>query len=352
MDEQKLNRWAELLLDIGKRNPLVNYRDTRATTLETLTPDPGRLFELLRDGHSLEVIDPKAIDKDEQRDSSPKTNDPAPIQSKANQDSAREYLQNRYEHLASDGKHVLLNNAGGIIKAVKTIKKRGQSVLEETGINTLYAAFGFVIWKESEQSHHTYRAPLLLVPIAIINDSPAKPFFIRGTGDDVVFNPTFSYKMYAERGLSLPGYADSSLSEYLDSVRKLVKPLGWEVTAECRIGLFSFLKINMYRDLKDNASAILQNRVVKALLGSSDSELAVTPNFDENPIVKNPLVDLHNILDADSSQLQAIEMAKSGRSFVLEGPPGTGKARPSQTSSPSCCLAESGCSLYPRSKQH
>ncbi|MBR2432318.1 MAG: type III restriction endonuclease subunit R, partial [Clostridia bacterium] len=34
-----------------------------------------------------------------------------------------------------------------------------------------------------------------------------------------------------------------------------------------------------------------------------------------------------NVVDADSSQLEAIRMAKSGKSFVLQGPPGTGKSQ-------------------------
>ena len=33
------------------------------------------------------------------------------------------------------------------------------------------------------------------------------------------------------------------------------------------------------------------------------------------------------MVDADSSQMEAIEMAKSGKSFVLQGPPGTGKSQ-------------------------
>ncbi|MCC6093749.1 MAG: hypothetical protein LIV24_01770, partial [Eubacterium sp.] len=36
---------------------------------------------------------------------------------------------------------------------------------------------------------------------------------------------------------------------------------------------------------------------------------------------------LHSVMDADSGQIAAIEMAKAGKSFVLEGPPGTGKSQ-------------------------
>ena len=39
------------------------------------------------------------------------------------------------------------------------------------------------------------------------------------------------------------------------------------------------------------------------------------------------LIELHSVVDADSSQIEAIEMAKTGKSFVLQGPPGTGKSQ-------------------------
>ena len=34
MDTKKLDKWADLLLDTGKRNNLINFKDTRASTVE------------------------------------------------------------------------------------------------------------------------------------------------------------------------------------------------------------------------------------------------------------------------------------------------------------------------------
>ena len=36
MDTKKLDKWAELLLDTGKRNNRVHFKDTRASTAEVL----------------------------------------------------------------------------------------------------------------------------------------------------------------------------------------------------------------------------------------------------------------------------------------------------------------------------
>ena len=42
---KKLDQWADLLLDTGKRNNLINFRDTKASTAEVLLPSPDVLFK-------------------------------------------------------------------------------------------------------------------------------------------------------------------------------------------------------------------------------------------------------------------------------------------------------------------
>ena len=58
MDTRKLDRWADLLLDTGKRNNLVNFRDTRASTVEIVAPDVSVVFEKANGTTSFEVFDP------------------------------------------------------------------------------------------------------------------------------------------------------------------------------------------------------------------------------------------------------------------------------------------------------
>ena len=45
MDTKKLNKWAELLLDTGKRNNLINFKDTKNTTVDILLPTIYVLFD-------------------------------------------------------------------------------------------------------------------------------------------------------------------------------------------------------------------------------------------------------------------------------------------------------------------
>lgn len=229
------------------------------------------------------------------------------------------------------------NGSPSPFTALKNIRRKAKTLLEETGVNVAYMAFGFIHWRESESSSEFFRAPVLLVPIQLDQSSAVSPYVIHTTEDDVIVNPTFAYKMHEEQIIPLPEYDEEtykSLSDYLAAVNEMVTRLGWTVTSDCRIGTFSFQKINMYRDLFDNADEILSNDNVRILIGEGGSSDGTAAEEEpEDADIKNPLTELTTVLDADSSQIGAIELAKSGRSFVLQGPPGTGKATRLPTSS-------------------
>ena len=61
MDTKKLDKWADLLLDTGKRNNLINFKDTRASTVEVLLPTADALFEKIDGSTSFEVYEINAI---------------------------------------------------------------------------------------------------------------------------------------------------------------------------------------------------------------------------------------------------------------------------------------------------
>ena len=81
------------------------------------------------------------------------------------------------------------------------------------------------------------------------------------------------------------------------------------------LGVYSFLKMNMYKDLMDHQNKVLGNKNIQALLGN--------PSFSDIGLDGEVLP----VVNCDSSQLKAIEVAVSGKSYVLEGPPGSGKSQ-------------------------
>lgn len=321
MDTAKLSRWADLLLDTGKRNNLINFKDLKMGTAEVVFPDFTTFFSYIEHTPKFEVYDPKLEDEEEYRDILDDYGEGQPEEKRI---SKREYLYT-YERKLKRQQVLLYNASNKPIQVLKNIAKKARIAIEETGVNIAYLAFGFIHWTESEDSQIIMQAPILLVPVSIENESSVEPYYIKVTDDEVVVNPTFAFKLQNDYGIKFPdfdGYA--SIEEYLQKIESIVSKLKWKVSRECKIGIFSFLKINMYKDIKDNAAKISQNDGIRALLGV----VGMQPNMGSGEgEPSRDLLDLHNVVDADSSQAEAIEFAKKGKSFVLQGPPGTGKSQ-------------------------
>ena len=329
MDTKKLDRWAESLLDTGKRNPLINLSDRKPLTVEVLVPDPDTLFNRIDGTTAFEIYDPKITEEDDADESAqidrPSLNAYPEENSQGEKPEKAAYFEQYSRKIRKQSQLLLYSPRSNAMAAVKKIDKKAREFIEETGVNVAYMAFGFLHWTESESSGLVYHAPILLVPIQLEQATGVDPYYVRSTGDDVIVNPTFAYKLNAEYGVTLPDYGEEGLADYLQKVRKIVSRLHWSVTSECRISIFSFLKINMYRDLKDNAPTILANPNIRRLLGEPVEQWEEEESQHEK--IADPLIQLHNVVDADSSQLEAIEMAREGKSFVLQGPPGTGKSQ-------------------------
>lgn len=345
MDGQILDRWTEKLLDIGKTNNLVSFRDTKASTAEIVYPEASAILEKANGAMTFEVFDPQ-LDNEYEDDLGEKAEIDGDEQ-RYDKDSYREEYISR---IRKSNQILVYNKSLKPMAALRNVYKKAKVSIEETGVNTAYMALGFIRWKESENSGITAAAPILLIPISIERESQIEPYYIKLTGEDISLNPIFQYKLSAEYDIRLPEYNDEPLDDYLNTIRSIVSKLSWSVTDECKIGIFSFQKINMYNDLKKNKDAILKNANVRKLLGESvlteHDYQEVIPEYK----VKNPIIELHSVVDADSSQIEAIQMAKAGASFVIQGPPGTGKSQ-TITNIISECLYDGKKVLFVSEKQ-
>lgn len=327
---KRIDKWAEQLLDTGKRNNLVSFKD-RKLSIEILKPSAKEIFQKFSSANPepFEIFNPPQIfDADNSNDDSSVQN--TGLDSKRNK---RIYNKNDFLNIFSNkinsSQVLAYSTFGKPVAAARKIMKTSNEIMKETGINVAYIAFGFIHWKDTNYADTVRYAPILLIPIQITNKSLTDPYIISVLDDEILINETFSLKLNNEYGITLPEYKNgTTLEEYFESVQDLVSKLGWEISKECKIGLFSFAKINMYMDLKNNKDKILNNLIVNKLLGgSTDSYDESDEDIDGSEVGKDSIIDLCNVVDADSSQIDAIEMAKSGKSFVLQGPPGTGKSQ-------------------------
>ncbi|WP_375378239.1 DUF4011 domain-containing protein [Hymenobacter cellulosilyticus] len=210
--------------------------------------------------------------------------------------------------------------------------------LEEQGVNILYLALGQLTWYEADSSPEPRRAPLLLVPVLLERGTAAERFKLRHTGAEVEGNLSLQAKLRASFGLMLPlpeAEEEFRVADYFAAVAEAVAGLPrWQVQPDAiALGFFSFGKFLLYRDLDPaawpTAAALLEHPAIAALLGPDTGFQDALPTLTDEAFLDNESTahELHQVLDADSSQLLALLAVQEGRNLVIQGPPGTGKSQ-------------------------
>jgi very-short-patch-repair endonuclease len=206
------------------------------------------------------------------------------------------------------------------------------------GVSTLYAAFGFLRWYESADSQEEILSPLVLVPIRLSRESVESTWTVQAGEDEPAVNRCLGEALATEFRLRLPSGADADISTdgpnglgaYLERVADLVRELPrWGVVSQAGLGLFNFQKLAMWQDLKKNSGRIEAHDLCRAIAGDALAGLRAPPGLmraDELDARVSPETVTH-ILDADSSQHEALEAVKGGADVVIDGPPGTGKSQ-------------------------
>jgi len=189
-----------------------------------------------------------------------------------------------------------------------------------------------LLWKENLTEEVC--SPILLVPIELNRESIWEPFYISlpQVEEEVVLNPALQIKLLNDFKFKFPALPEEwngeVLRNYLRSVSEVVKHFGWRVEEKSVIGLFSFHKLIIYEDLRKNEDLLVRHPLIRAMAGVKDTKLVFDSLPKENEIdrIENP-EDTFQVLDADSSQRVCIQYALRGQSFVMHGPPGTGKSQ-------------------------
>ena len=300
----KLLAVTNQLLDLGKRNRLLNYRDTGLKTLSILNKNIDEIFRSIKGYKDVLFLDSDTILNDYHNETNPGDDNDNPL--KYDQETVygicRKFLQ---------PKQILCYKSGyGVMKAVKSLSKDFRTSIVEKGMNCLYISFGFIHYMEEGEE---FIAPLLLIPIEIANEGGWK---IRQYEDDVILNPTFKYYMQTMMNRELTPYNDEALTTYFEKVKSNL-PEGLTLEESMSIGVYSFYKMSMYQDIMNNKEKVLSNNNIKILLGDEYTKSLETK--EQQPV--------YPVVECDSSQLGAIQLAANGKSFCLQGPPGSGKSQ-------------------------
>jgi hypothetical protein len=318
--DAQLARWRDDLVDLARTNRLVNFRHTKTATLEIIAPAPRDILNGLagRAGgwyfahqtaesvREADVLEEDAILDDTDL---PRAEPPS-------------------GHLLTTKP-----DARALDSSLRTLERRASQEYLDKGIWILYLGLGMLHWQDRDGQ--ALESPLLLVPVRIGRASISSPFRLDATDEDMVVNPALALKLARDFGVSLPAFengAEDDPTSIIEGIRALVANReDWEVCDRAVLATFAFLKQAMYEDLLENADAVAEHPLVRVLALGPEAAFAL-PN-DPSPVPEDRLDELAppelmvSIRDADASQRRCIVAAVAGASFVMDGPPGTGKSQ-------------------------
>lgn len=310
--EQQLKKWRDDLINLSRTNRLLYFRHTKSASLELeIPPSSQSVFERLEGGG-------RNAHWEFQLPADTKPGEPPPPPPLLRAGEIRVKDKSRTE----------------LLGALRLLERKANQELVDKGLWTLYLGLGVLRWVDADDEKPVH-SPLLLLPVRFARASLQDAFRLTRSEEDAVINPALAVKLSTDFGIALPTpdqLDEMTPSTVAEAVREGIRgKKQWEVLDRLVLTTFTFHKEAMYRDLLDNHETISENELIQMLALGPDSPAAGSFDFDDVPEEDLDTVvrpeDLLAIRDADSSQRRAILAARDGYSFVVDGPPGTGKSQ-------------------------
>ncbi len=314
----RVQKWRQVLLDLSLRNPLLNLPRSRSRGLDLEVP-AGALAVLDDLVHAHKSLRIHSID------------DLTSLR------GLRDDAEVSPETLVTDlrDEHRLYGAvfADSYRDTMRSLQRAARTMEQETGSNYLYLTLGALI--HPRPSGGEARAPLFVVPVRIEGGSGKSPYKLAVDGQELAApNYCLVEWLRVKHQAAIPQLSEPILDESgIDIARTLAAikeslvehQLDYRIEELASLRLLQFSTFQMWRDLTDHWQEFMTNPVVEHLVERPGQAFA-DPTDDGNPVIVDES-DLHLPIPADGSQMKAIAMAEAGRSFVLEGPPGTGKSQ-------------------------
>lgn len=313
----KDKQWERRLLDLSLKNTLLNFSPEKMT-LHVLSTDADSTLAALEEQGEMTL---------------------APASAAAREIAAKKTYFGSAEETRAMRELIALEISGGTMRTfseevvlnetVNRLIRRSKEADEESGTKILYLALGFLKWYSKEDGKAKY-APLVLKPVALKKAKGGAGFAVATTDEDFSVNSTLLEFLKQEFNIDVRGLDGAlqglKISEILAMIRmEIVNMKDWAVFDEVYLSAFSFARYQMWQDLRRNMDEFAKNELVSALLNNRPlpKETAeATLKEDECPPTQTLTP-----LPADSSQWEAVALSQTGKTFVLHGPPGTGKSQ-------------------------
>lgn len=314
----RIGQWKNALLDLSLRNKLINYTDRAGFRLEVPGRALGRFEDAVNAGAPITLMPSDEV----------KSVDVA-----RGIRFGRDLPETEREVQLAEKRSTYIDITDATYKSkLRYLASKARTIVEETGANNLYLAFGMLHWQFNDRE---LRSPLVLVPVSISTKNRGERYQL--TLDEAgTSTPNYCLveKLRVALNLQIPELANPAedasgidLAATFDGVRRAIAAAGLRFRVEdtVHLSILQFAKFPLWKDLDESWNQLSSNPLVKHLIETPQESFV-------DPLTTWADVDLDELgvavpVPADSSQLQAVADAVAGHTFVLEGPPGTGKSQ-------------------------
>ena len=305
--QPKNKQWERRLLDLTSKNALLNF--TGKNALHLAECDPDTIYNVLSEQGSMKL-------RADGNETAPFGATPTP--------------QKRDLVALEQRKGVLraLTDARSAQETAVKLLRKNREAAEETGAKILYLALGFLKYVSKEDGKPKY-APIVLAPVGLGRAKGNEDFSVIATEEGYFVNATLLEFLKQEFNIDIRGLGGDvsalKLSEIIAMVRaEVITMKGWDVVQDTYLSAFSFQNFLLWNDVRTQIDEFKKNATVAALLsGRSEKGSFPAPKEEDAADPEDVLLPL----SADSSQFSAVSLSDTGASFVLHGPPGTGKSQ-------------------------
>ncbi|MDR2925146.1 MAG: DUF4011 domain-containing protein, partial [Azoarcus sp.] len=215
---------------------------------------------------------------------------------------------------------------------LRSMRRLSRTLEEETGSHHLYLALGTLVHPGARGKEA--RSPLFLLPVSIgAGEASGSVLGLSLVGDETAQpNACLIEWLRVVHGLTLDGLDSpafdltaSVLGAACEKMRQslLVAQFTWHIEENASLAILDYDKFHIWKDMDRNWPVFMENPVVRSLIDRFEGDVGQAPPDSASFAEENlslPLV-------ADGSQMAAIAAALDGKSFVLEGAPGSGKSQ-------------------------
>ena len=317
-DEQTKDKiWERRLLDLSMKNTLLNFSPTKSVVQLLSTSADDTLDALTENG---------------EMSFAPATAEVKVIAERKRYFGGAAETKGMRELIGLENRSGILRtylDETPLLETLGRLVRKNKEANEESGTKILYLALGFLKWYSREDGGAHY-APLVLQPVQLKKSKGGAGYSMSLTDEEASVNATLLEYLKQEFNIDIRGLSGAiqglKISEILAMVRmEVVGMRSWEVFDDAYVAAFSFARYQMWNDLRENIGEFSKNRVIDALLNNT---ILVGDGADETLKEDNSTPEATlTPLPADATQWEAIALSQTGKSFVLHGPPGTGKSQ-------------------------